>query len=372
MEVKRPAILFLGAFIYGIIIANDSIPTPFKIILGLVAIFLYLKLLFDGKLSVRVLLFVLIFCGVGFLRFKNVESRYDIYESRVVELGKGNKYITGKVLSIGKSTNSNYYILENCSSKGMNLGTARVYFNDEIEANAKIGNLVRIYAGTITIDEPSNEGEFNQKNYYRSNDIAFIAFAKDIEVTNYEYNILKQKIYEIKTIIKTQIGKVFEERDAGLFMAMLTGDRSRIDKIQKKTYTENGIAHIIAISGLHLSILGLALFEILRRFLSINVSAGITSVFICIYGIFIDASAASLRAITMLYIRFLSLAFGRTYDSKNALYIICFIFLFMHPYLLFNAGFQFSYVAIFALNHDVYINRREPIKIHPITVMNLF
>ena len=372
MNIKRPAILFLGAFIYGIIIANSQIPTYFKIILGLVAIFLYLKLIFEGKLSIRVLLFVVLIFGAGFLRFKNIESRFDIYESRVSELGKGNKDITGKLISIGRSTNSNYYILDNCSSKGMHLGAARVYFDDELVTDAKIGNLLKVSAGTITIDEPSNEGEFNQKNYYRSNNISFIAFAKKIEVVNGNYDVLKQKIYEIKLFIKSQIAKIFEERDAGLFMAMLTGDRSRIDKAQKKTFTENGIAHIIAISGLHLSILGLALFEVLRRFLSINTSAGITSIFICLYGVFIDASAASLRAITMLYIRFLSLAFGRTYDSKNALYIICFVFLFMQPYLLFNAGFQFSYLAIFALNHEVYINKREPIKVHPIIVLNLF
>ena len=57
----------------------------------------------------------------------------------------------------------------------------------------------------------------------------------------------------------------------------------------------------------------------------------------------------------MLYIRFISLAIGRTYDSKNTLYFVGFAFLLYRPYLLFNAGFQFSYIAIFALNHEVKI-----------------
>lgn len=372
MNVRRPVSLFLGSFVLGIIIAYNPAPTLFKVLVGAIAIFLYGRLIYLGKLNARVVGFIIVLFLIGFYRFKNVEDMYDRYAKRVVDLGKGNKEITGKVVSIGKSTNSNYYIIRDAVSDGRDLGMARVYFSDEIITDAKIGNAIRIYGGTSVIEEPSNEGEFNQKNYYRSSGITFIIFAKEIEVTNASYDRLRQKVYEIKLAIKSQIDKTFETRDAGLFMAMLTGDRSKIDKEQKKTYSENGIAHIIAISGLHLSILGLALFEILRRVFSVNVSAGITSIFIFLYGIFIDASAASLRAICMLYVRFMSLAFGRTYDSKNTLYIICLIILFLHPYLFFNAGFQFSYVAIFALNSEVYIKKKEKIKVPAVIILNLF
>jgi competence protein ComEC len=239
----------------------------------------------------------------------------------------------------------------------MKLGKCRCYFADELITDVKIGNYVRITGGTSIIDEPSNEGEFNQKNYYRSDGITFISFANNIEVTNANYDKLRQKIYEIKILIKAQINKIFNEKDAGLFSAMVTGDKSSIDIEQKRKFADNGIAHILAISGLHLSILGLALFELLRKRLSVNVSAGFVSIFILLYGIFIDAGPASLRAITMLFIRFLSLSIGRTYDSKNTLFIIAFIFLMIRPYLLFNAGFQFSYVAIYALNSELTVAR---------------
>lgn len=372
MEVKRPVALFLGSYILGIIIAYNTIPTLFKVSIVLIAIFLYMKLFLDRKITIRILSIVAVFFLIGFYRYKIVERTYDRYTENLLSLGKENKLISGKVKSIGKSTNNNYLILENCSSSGISLGNARVYFSDQVECNAKIGNYIELTGGTTTIDAPSNEGEFNQKNYYRSDDIAFIAFAKNINVVNKKYDILRHGIYEIKLNIKSQIEKIFNYKDSGLFTAMVTGDRSRIDKEQKRAFSENGIAHIIAISGLHLSILGLMLFSFMRRFLSVNVAALVVSIFIFLYGIFIDASATSLRAITMLYIRFLSLAIGRTYDSKNTLYIIGFIFLLIHPYLLFNAGFQFSYVAIFALNTDVYIKRKKPIKIPQVIILNLF
>lgn len=357
MKIRRPAVLFLGSIIIGIIIAISSVSVVFKLTLILIAIFLYGKLYFEGKLYYKTLLVVFLFLLIGFYRFKIEENRFDRYVANVESLGKGNKIITGKVDSIGKSTNSNYYVLSNCYSNGLLLGKCRCYFSDELISDAKIGNLIRVRAGTSVIEAPSNEGEFNQETYYRSDGITFISFANEIEVTNSNYNKLEQKIYEIKIVIKAQIEKIFNEKDAGLFSAMVTGDKSKIDREQKRKFSDNGIAHILAISGLHLSILGLALFELLRKKLSVNVSAGYVSMFILLYGIFIDAGPSSLRAISMLLIRFLSLTVGRTYDSKNTLYIIAFIFLMLRPYLLFNAGFQFSYVAIFALNSELSVAR---------------
>ena len=372
MNVKRPAILFLAVFIFGIIIAYEPVPLSFKLLLGTLAIFLYLKLILDDKLRIITFLIIILFCVLGFFRFRLEDGIFNRYEDSISSLGKGTHVLTGKVISIGKSTNSNYYIVDNCSADMYKLGKARLYFGDELKSDVRIGNYIKTNASFMIISEPMNEGEFNQKNYYRSNGISFIAFAKDIEVTNAKYDKLRQKIYETKLVIKEQIRKIFNKKDAGLFIGMLTGDRTEISKGQKIMFQENGIAHIIAISGLHLSILGLLLFAFLRKFLSLSTSAGIVSVFIFLYGIFIDASATSLRAITMLYIRFLSLAIGRTYDSKNTLYIICFIFLLLHPYLLFNAGFQFSYLAIFALNTEVKIEGKKEFKIPAIITLNIF
>lgn len=331
----------------------------------MIAIFLYGKLFFENKIYIKTIIVIVAIGIFSFMRFKYVEKVFDTCISNIERLEKGDKTITGKVESRGRSTNSNFFILNDCISNGLTIGKCRCYFSDDIanKSNVKIGNYIKIVAGVSTLDEPTNEGEFNQKYFYRSDGIVFIAYANDITVVNANYDKLRQKIYELKVIIKSQITKIFNEKDAGLFSAMVTGDKSTIDKEQRRQFSDNGIAHILAISGLHLSILGLALFEILRKKFSVNVSASLVTVFVILYGIFIDASAASLRAITMLFIRFLSLSIGRTYDSKNSLYIIAFIFLMLRPYLLFNAGFQFSYVAIFALNHKVTVGKEDAARI---------
>ena len=97
MKIKRPAVLFLGSAIIGIIIAISSVSVLFKLILILIAIFLYGKLYFDGKLYYKTLLVIFLFLLIGFYRFKLEESRFDRYVSNVESLGKGRKTITGKV-----------------------------------------------------------------------------------------------------------------------------------------------------------------------------------------------------------------------------------------------------------------------------------
>ncbi|MBR1454519.1 MAG: hypothetical protein IJ593_07760, partial [Lachnospiraceae bacterium] len=148
MNVRRPVSLFLGSFVLGIIIAYNPAPTLLKVLVGVIAIFLYGRLIYLGKLNARVVCFIIVLFLIGFYRFKNVEDMYDRYAARVIDLGKGNKEITGKVVSIGKSTNSNYYIIRDAVSDGRDLGMARVYFSDEIITDAKIGNAIRIYGGT--------------------------------------------------------------------------------------------------------------------------------------------------------------------------------------------------------------------------------
>ena len=377
MKIRRPAFLFLCAEIIGILIATGFVSKLFLLILLTIAIFLYGKLFFEGKLYIRIIIVILIIGAISFIRFKFVEKTFDTYVANIERLEKGNKVITGKVESRGRSTNSHFFILNDCISNGLSIGKCRCYFDDEIlsASDIKIGNYIKVNGGISILDEPANEGEFNQKVFYRSDGITFMAFANDISIVNANYDKLRQRIYEIKVIISSQIQKIFNEKDAGLFSAMVTGDKSTIDREQRRQFSDNGIAHILAISGLHLSILGLALFELLRKKLSVNISASLVTIFIVLYGIFIDASAASLRAITMLFVRFLSLSIGRTYDSNNTLYIIAFIFLMLRPYLLFNAGFQFSYVAIFALNHKVTLGSKDgarEVRVPVVIILTLF
>ena len=350
MNIKRPIRLFLFSIIIGIIILFGGIRLIDKLILVSVGLFLLLYLYVKKRIKLKVLLMVSIFLLLGSARFYVEKSFYDKVNFNIEALNNKKQNITGVIYKKGKSTNSNYFILDDVEVFGAKFFRMRCYYDDEIYIDTKIGNKLSIEGYVNKNQAPMNFGQFDSETYYRSLGETGTIYATDMFVLDKNYDFFRQYIYETRELIINQIFKIFNRRNAGLFIAMLVGDKSYIEKDQKDLFNENGIAHILAISGLHLSILGLCLFELLRKRLSIKVSAIVVSIFILLYAIFIDASITTLRAVIMLYLRFLALGLGRSYDSKNILFLTATVFIILQPYIIFNSGFQFSYVAVYSLN----------------------
>ena len=352
MNIKRPIILFVISAILGIVVAYDNVVISFKIIIVVTAIFLLFTLIIKSNIKFKYIYLLFFVFLVFIVRYKIEQNIYENCDKEINELAAKPVYVVGEIENIGSSKNSNYCILRDAILNDKKYRKIKLYYSKEESFNLKIGNVVKVKSNIYINKKPENEGEFNNSIYNRSNGIFFQGYIQNLELISNKTNKFKNLLYGIRLNIYEKINLLFVNEDAGLFYAMLLGDKSEINEVRKRLFNENGIAHILAISGLHLSILGICLFELLRKKFSLRVSAFIVSVFIFLYAILIDASLITLRAIIMLYIRFLSLSLGRTYDSKNSLYILCLIFLFLKPYLLFNAGFQFSYVSIFALNSD--------------------
>ena len=350
MNIKRPIRLFLFSIIIGIIILFGGIRLIDKLILVSVGLFLCLILLFNKKIKLSVFLVVIMVAVLSAARFYIEKSYYDSINLNIDALNNKKQHIVATIHSKGKSTNSNYFILDDVTIYDVKFDRMRCYYNDNIYIDTKIGNKINIEGYINKNQKPMNIGQFDSETYYRSLGETGTINATNILIIDDKYDLLRQNIYETREIIINQIFKIFNKRNAGLFTAMLVGDKSYIEKDQKDLFNENGIAHILAISGLHLSILGLCLFELLRKKLSFKTSAIIVSTFILLYAIFIDASITTLRAVVMLYLRFMAIGLGRSYDSKNVLFLTAIVFIIFRPYIIFNSGFQFSYVAVYALN----------------------
>lgn len=146
MKIRRPAFLFLCAEILGILIATGFVSKLFLLILLVIAIFLYGKLFFESKLYLVTIIVIFVIGFLSFTRFKYVEKIFDTYVSNIESLERGDKVITGKVESRGRSTNSNFYILNDCIANGLSIGKCRCYFGDDmpITSNVKIGNHIKV------------------------------------------------------------------------------------------------------------------------------------------------------------------------------------------------------------------------------------
>ena len=107
---------------------------------------------------------------------------------------------------------------------------------------------------------------------------------------------------------------------SGVLVQMTLGDQSLMDTEIKELYQKVGISHILAISGLHISIIGLGIYKLIRRICgNYFLSAGIAGTFMAAYGCMAGFRPSAARAILMFFVMLLADILGRSYDSLSAL-----------------------------------------------------
>lgn len=401
--MERPILALAFAGILGVIFAVNYISAPTLIILLVIVGILIYREIKNDHINYKFLLSLLVMFVVFGVRTRYADFLYSSYDKTIASFEDMDIKVEGRLEKTGMSDNSIYYVLgdSTISSAYGNydllsddnkikyahkynqpIGKVKIYIKkdfleDPIYQNLKlyIGNRISFTCYVSQSDYPTNDGEFDFKTYNRGIFITEAFYSESLPlVIDDTRDHFANFIQEIKNKINEKIFLLYNDEDAGLLSAMTTGDKSNLSQKIRKMFSDSGISHILAISGLHLSILGLGLFELLRKKISIRTSAIVTTIFIIFYGILIDASATSVRAIFMLLLRFISLSIGRTYDTKNALALAAIMLLFYNPYVLFNAGFQFSFIAIYSLNlYDTSnINNKILKIIIPSIVLQLF
>ena len=140
------------------------------------------------------------------------------------------------------------------------------------------------------------------------------------------------------------------KEDAGIFEAMLLGEKDNLEDKVKIRYQMAGIIHILAISGLHISVLGIGFFDLLKRAGFGNVSAGMVVLSVLLqYGILTGESVSAMRAVGMFLLAVGARIAGRTYDLLTALAVSAILLLLDAPANLYNSGFWLSFGAVAGL-----------------------
>ena len=139
--------------------------------------------------------------------------------------------------------------------------------------------------------------------------------------------------------------------DSGIYKAMLLGDKSDMDDTVKDLYQTGGIAHLLAVSGLHISLIGMGVYRIFRKNLKTgqDVSIAAASFLTAVYVLLTGASGSAVRAGLMLVINLFSRKAGRTYDPLSALCLSFIVLVLYRPYYVFQSGFQLSFGAILGI-----------------------
>lgn len=206
-------------------------------------------------------------------------------------------------------------------------------------------------SGTIRkFSQNTNPGGFNEHLYYKSQNISYKINAEEITIVDGGYS----KFRHILNSIKEELIKVYEtilpENEAGTLIAMILGEKHLLGEDINTLYQENGISHILAISGLHISMVGAAIYFVLRKLrLGLLASALISLVFVYGYGVLTNFSVSTNRAVVMYGMMLLARLIGKTFDILSALSLSALLILLHNPMELFQAGFLLSFGAVLGM-----------------------
>ena len=210
-----------------------------------------------------------------------------------------------------------------------------------------IGSRIRIQGRIRHFRQASNPGEFDAAGYYGRQGYACELTQAVITGESREYSRFRHGLYRLKEHMIQALELLLPAREASAVKAMLLGEKKGMDRELKELYQNTGISHILAISGLHVSILGMGVYGFLSRFLGKRLSCMGAGFFLFSFLCMTGFSASSMRAGIMSAFLLTARLIGRTYDTATALSVAAALLLVENPAFLEDSGFLLSFSAAF-------------------------
>lgn len=307
------------------------------------------------ELTLALLIVPLLFC-LGCLRGsayeKTLQKEREAYLSLYLQ-GEKECLVTGTVHGISRDGTELKLRLTDCSVSGYKellwreTGGCEVRVPAGTKQEIRAGNKIRVYGKLNVAMEASNPGQFDAFHYYAKQGIYATVRAVKTEVLDSRIVHPTQAMYQFKEKIKHIFSELYMENEAGILTAMLAGDKTLLPDEVKELYQRSGISHILAISGLHISLLAMGLYRILLKLgCPPYVRIPATAVFLLFYVVFTGGSISAWRATVMCLILLLSYGRRRSYDMLSALSAAAIVLTAVSPWELYDAGFLLSFVAV--------------------------
>lgn len=155
---------------------------------------------------------------------------------------------------------------------------------------------------------------------------------------------------EIRQRTAAALERLMGAENAGILRAMLTGDREGLSEEMRTLFSEGGISHILAVSGLHMSLIGMGIFRLLRKKRgSIRSACLFSGLFISGYVFLTGGSVSSIRAMVMFCLWLGSQLLGRTEDALCSISAAALVLLLTEPSLVFEPSFLLSFSAVLGI-----------------------
>ncbi len=271
------------------------------------------------------------------------ETKYDIPEGSSVVL-------RGEVYQKEQQGSTCVLYLKNISGSASD-GNVMCYVEpDDMTAEPKMGSTVVVEGEVSYLKRARNPGGFDAKSYYQILGIDFKLYKAKICTAGSGYSFYHETLYRIRCYLGNIFDRVLSEKDASVMKAMILGTKSGLDAQSKQLFQRSGIAHIFAISGLHITLLGMGLYKLLRKAYLPQGFCALTAIFLMTaYGNMVGMGSSAYRAVFMFAMQLTAKLLRRTYDMLTALALAAVLILVEQPLYLYHAGFLLSFGAVLGI-----------------------
>lgn len=214
-------------------------------------------------------------------------------------------------------------------------------------SDIKLGSRIEARGVFTPFEEPRCEGQFDQRTYYMIRGYEGQLKRARITGASVKYDIVAERLRDLRDRAYAVLLENLDEEDASLTAAMTLGDKSGLDEETKQLYQDAGISHVLALSGLHIASVGLALLAMLKKTgLPPAVSSALAFTVIAAYAVMTGMSISTVRALIMFGLFVLSGMLGRSYDILTAAALSAVMILTVRSSYMYDPGFLLSFGAI--------------------------
>ena len=225
--------------------------------------------------------------------------------------------------------------------------SAKVLLECRYLSALKAGDRFRL-TGQVRL--PRNSVLYNEGNTLYPDGLVGIITCNDYEsctILDEKTTTIKHWFSKIQKDLSFRLHDALDGEEGAVASALFLGDRSYLSEDTELAFRRGGVSHLLALSGLHISILFLLLDAFLKILpLKKNPRTILVFVGIVIYLFITGCSPSTLRAVSMLGVLYLAyFCFGQDYDGFTTLSIIAFLIVFVTPYSVYDLSFWMSFVA---------------------------
>lgn len=339
----RPMLFFVLALVLGIVIAEGFYGNSVYVYLGLLLLFILAVVLVSVFKKSRKLFYIPLALLIGFVGMTATNLQYNASAIREY-MGEFTAQVTSEITARTSSNETNYYVftVDSITYGGQTLdykAKVTAFLGEELDIST--GDVVSLY-GTLSFNSHERFDSYYPKNV--SNGVRYYA-----KVTG--ASVLGSSELKFPTNIQIKIKRLLDDnldvKSASIAKALVLGDKSGMDTNMYDSIKASGLAHVLAVSGLHVSTLATALYFLLKK-LKVNpkISLIVVVVSTFFYSMLCSFTPSSMRAVIMSGTYAYASTFGKKRDDISTMSFSAILILLFAPSQLFDIGFMLSFASV--------------------------